>query len=220
MRVLSIKYLIFIGVIFFLLLSSCSPNYLKNYTKLESNSLSKPTLFDSNFLKTIYKTKLSVVGNQLSGIMLIKKTTNQEYRFVFVSEIGLKYFDIGIKKSCDKQELKTYYLMPALKRGTLEQVLLIDFSKLITNGSASIKPTYYQQNSNSEIAIKYDEQGLKTIYFLEHENQNIERISWNHSPTGRSEIILSNYTNSIPQQIEIINNKYGLKIEMIEIVND
>ncbi len=48
------------------------------------------------------------MGKELSGILLIKKTEEEEFRFVFISEIGLKYFDLGINYSNEKQRFLFY----------------------------------------------------------------------------------------------------------------
>lgn len=217
MKISSIKYLILVTVIIFLSLSSCSPSYLKNYSIVESSNLNNPTLFNQNFDKVTYKTNLTVMGKELSGILLIKKTDEEEYRFVFISEIGLKYFDLGIKNSDEKQKLTTHYLISALNRGEIKNILLSDFSKLTNHNTSSSTPIFYKQTNTENIAIKYNEP--KSVYFLD-ENNNIKRILWKNNITGKSEIRLSNYQRSKPHKIEISNKKYGLKLMMKEIIND
>lgn len=202
----------------FFILPSCSPNYLKDYTEVEETHLNRPAVFDHSFLKVTYKTNLTVMGNQLTGILLIKKTKDEEYRFVFLSEIGLKYFDLGINDSSDKQEFTTHYLMPALNRGETKNILFSDFSKLIASNLPIGNTAYYKQTKTGNIALKYN--NSKSVYIFDAENKTIESILWKNSITGKSEIILSDYNTKNPEKIEIRNKKYSLRMEMKEIIKD
>lgn len=218
MNVSSIKYLILFTAIIFLSLSSCSPSYLKNYLKIENSNIEKPTVFNSNFEKATYKTNLKVMGKELSGILLIKKTEEEEFRFVFISEIGLKYFDLGINYSNEKQKFTTHYLMSALKRGEIKNILFHDFSKLLSSNTTTSLPSFYRQNETGIVAIKFND--LESIYLLDTDNRNINKVLWKNNITGKSEISLSKYHNSAPQRVEISNKKYGVRFIMNEIIHD
>jgi hypothetical protein len=126
-KILIITFTILMAVCF----HSCSPNYLKSYSRLENSDMAIPRVFPGDFKKAAYKTNMNVMGNELSGILLVKKTRSGEYRFVFVSEIGMKYFDLGISPKGENNQERVYYLMPLLDRGGLEKILLDDFEKLL-----------------------------------------------------------------------------------------
>jgi len=196
------------------LLPSCSPNYLKGYTKLENTDLIKSAVFDNNFKKATYKTKLNLMGNELSGILLIKKTSESEFRFVFISEIGIKYFDLGIKPTVDTYLETTHYLMTALNRGNVEQILFDDFNKLIKPNSANQEQKFFGNKTTGIIAFELDESNSKSLYFMDNETHNTEKIIWKSKISGKSQILLSNYKNNIPSKVEIENKKYGLGITM------
>jgi len=206
--------LLFSITIFSLLLTSCSPNYLKGYTKLENTDLIKSAVFDNNFKKATYKTKLTLMGNQLSGILLVKKTKEDEFRFVFVSEIGIKYFDLGIKPTTDTYLETTHYLMPALNKGNVEQILFDDFGKLVKPSQAKPAQTFFRNKTTGIIAFELDEINSKPIFFMDIENNKTEKIAWKSKISGKSQILLFNYKNSLPAKIEIENKKYGLGIVM------
>jgi len=197
-----------------LLLPSCSPNYLEGYTKLENTDLIKSAVFDNNFKKATYKTKLTLMGNQLSGILLIKKTKEDEFRFVFVSEIGIKYFDLGIKPIANNYLETSHYLMSALNKGNVEQILFDDFCKLVKPSKANPTQTFFRNKTTGIIAFELDEINSKPIYFMDTENNRIEKIVWKSKISGKSQILLSNYKNSLPAKFEIENKKYGLGIVM------
>ena len=196
------------------LLPSCSPNYLEGYSKLENTDLIKSAVFDNNFKKATYKTKLTLMGNQLSGILLIKKTKEDEFRFVFVSEIGIKYFDLGIKPLANNYLETSDYIMQALNKGNVEQMLFDDFGKLVKPSQANPTQTFFRNKTTGIIAFKLDEINSKPIYFMDAENNKTEKIVWESKVSGKSQVLLSNYKNNLPAKIEIENKKYGLGIVM------
>ena len=49
--------------------------------------------FKPAFSVALYKTNADVVGNHLSGLLLIKKMPDSSIRMVFSNEMGFKFFD-------------------------------------------------------------------------------------------------------------------------------
>lgn len=200
------------------ILPSCSPSYLKGYKEVKI-STTDPFVFNDNFEKVVYKTNLEVMGNELSGILIVKKIEDNETRFVFISELGLKYFDLGIKSNVQEQVLTTYYIMPALNRGRINELLFDNFSKLLPLDKNNFQTLYYQDiinnNNSNNMAVEYKATGSKSIYFSN--NNKVFKIVWKSDVSGSSSILLSEYKNSIPQQIKISNGKYGLSFDMTEL---
>jgi len=211
---LTTKYVLLIIITVIISLLSCSPDYLKKYSKLENSDIKEPVVFDHDFKKAVYKTSFTVMGKQMTGILLIKILEDQEYRFVFVSEIGLKYFDLGISNSNDSLVFKSHYLMPALDRENIKDILFQDFSVLITNKLSNIKPVFYKETKSGNLAFTYYETNTKQVYFLNNEQDKIKQIVWKNKQCGKSEILLSNSQTSLIQTIKISNEKYRILIEI------
>lgn len=201
---------IFIIAFIAILFNSCSPKYLRDFTKVENTEIKSLNVIPNNFTKAVYKTTLKVMGRELTGILLIKKTTDNEFRFVFMSEIGLKYFDLGITSPGKNPTNKTYYIMSALKRGEFESVLFDNFNKLISKIEINSEYISYSNPNNKNWVFRENTTKQKITYYTI--NKTVENIYWKSPLSGKSSISISEYAESIPQNIEISNKKYGVKI--------
>jgi hypothetical protein len=201
--------LLLAGIIAFSLIS-CSPSYIQNFTKNENLNIKSLNVFYHTFTKAVYKTTLKVMGREMSGILLIKKTNNQEFRFVFMSEIGLKYFDLGITNPGKNPDYKNYYLMSVFNRGEFKKVLFDNFNTLSTEIEIDSNFTSYSNLGNKSLAVRENNTKEKTTYLTI--NETVENIYWKSPYAGKSNISISKYENNIPQNIEINNKKYGVKI--------
>ena len=208
-KILKITFVLLMTVYFY----SCSPTYLNGYSKLENSDMADPALFPGDFNKATYKTTIKVMGNELSGILLVKKTKAEEFRFVFVSEIGMKYFDIGISPKAKKNQQTIYYLMPALNRGGLEKILFDDFEKMTPLNPGQLQG-HYRQKETGVIALKYQMENCKTVYFLDVEDKKISTINWKSKVSGKSQIELSFDGKQIPSNMKVNNKKYGVYMKM------
>src|SRR6218665_2669598 len=88
MQRLAISFLLGVFVV------SCGSNPMKEFTKtaVERTIISPPYFSDSN-VDYVYKSNISVYGNELSGIFIIKKITENTHRVVFTTEFGNKLLD-------------------------------------------------------------------------------------------------------------------------------
>lgn len=199
-------------------LFSCSPNYLKNYTVLNNSDLSIPSIFSGKLSKSLYKANLKVMGNELSGVCLIKKINKTEFRLVFMSEIGMKYFDIGIDYKNEKPEFANYYFVSVLDRGEVKQILMNDIAALLNEYGTNGKTLVFKHNASGDIALK-NSFDFYNYYSFRYSGENkIKNVKWNAKPEGKSEIYIPDYQNSLPSDIQIKNAKYsiGFSLKLIK----
>lgn len=87
-------------------------------------------VFNNDFTKALYSTEINIYGHNLSGITLIKKTENA-YRVVAMSELGMKYFDLEFP--IDEYDTVTkHYIMEVLDKKLLVNMIISDL-RLIFN---------------------------------------------------------------------------------------
>lgn len=82
------RYLLLSNCLFILMGCSSAYKYLRATTG-DVNSLQK---FKPSFSVALYNTQVDVMGNHLSGLLLIKKMPDSSVRMVFSNEIGFKFF--------------------------------------------------------------------------------------------------------------------------------
>jgi hypothetical protein len=193
---------------------SCSPNYLKGYNRLQNSDIKIPIIFNGQLTKSLYKANLKVMGNELSGVCIIKKTDDSEFRLVFMSEIGMKYFDISINYQKQVPDLKIYYFVSVLDRGEVKQIILNDIAALLNEFGVNNKTQVYKHEISGDIALKksYDS---NNYYSFRYSGKNkIKIVKWKSKPEGKSEIFISEYDNNLPSDIKIKNSKYSTSLSL------
>ncbi len=89
MQQFRMRYLLLSSCLF--VLQACSP--MHKQMQVASGNISSLKKFQPRFTVALYNTKVDVVGNHLSGLLLIKKMPDSSMRMVFSNEMGFKYFD-------------------------------------------------------------------------------------------------------------------------------
>ena len=109
-----------------LFFSGCSPLY-KNFQKAtgDINSIQK---FKPVFSVALYKAEVNVIGNYLSGLLLIKKMPDSSTRMLFSNELGFKFFDFGFSKDSG---FKVYYIIKQMDRKAVIKTLRKDFELVL-----------------------------------------------------------------------------------------
>jgi hypothetical protein len=94
-------YLLLSSLLFLLL--ACSPAYKQ--MQVAAGDINTIKKFKPNFTVALYNTQVDVVGNHLSGLLIIKKMPDSSTRLVFSNEMGFKFFDFEFSINGDEQKI-------------------------------------------------------------------------------------------------------------------
>lgn len=109
------------------LLAACGSNPVKDLVKVPLGQTSfHNSYFADPKMDYVYKTNISVYGNELSGICIIKKT-GEKHRVVLTTEFGNKLIDLEISPS----DYKVNAIVEELDRKMLIAILVNDFRLLL-----------------------------------------------------------------------------------------
>ena len=127
---MQIKYLkitinLLIGMIAIACLISCST--AEKLPSEDQVKLSQLWVFNAGFERAVYKTNMKIFGNDLSGLTIIKKS-GRDYRIVFISELGLKYFDLEFFSANDS--VHVHHMISLLDHKPENDILEKNFSLL------------------------------------------------------------------------------------------
>src|SRR6186997_3182310 len=140
-----IRYLLSGSLLLFFF--GCSPVYMQMQTT--TGNISGLAKFKPVFNAVLYKTEVDVVGNHLSGLLLIKKMPDSSTRMVFSNEMGFSFFDFEF--AADGQ-FKVYSITKQMNKRSVIKTLQHDFELILMN------------NMNNSTASVKTEDGL--IYFI------------------------------------------------------
>ena len=145
-----IPYLILSSCLFLVL--GCSPVHKQMQSvTADINVLQK---FKPAFTVALYKTTVDVVGNHLSGLLLIKKMPDSSIRMVFSNEIGFTFFDFEFAAD---GKFKVYSIIKKMNKRSVIKTLQHDFELVLMN-----------RLDNNTATIQTDN-GL--IYFIFQQNK-------------------------------------------------
>ena len=209
MRIFQMRFLLLSSMV----LISCSPSW-KQWQQANGDvkTLEK---FKPGFTVALYNTQVDVVGNHLSGLLMIKKMPDSSTRLVFSNEMGYKFFDFEfdssgkfIVHSVITQMNKKAVLKTLSK--DLELVLMqhLDPSAMSLRRSGTL--TYY-------IFPRH-----KGYYYYITDSLGTDLVKLQRASRRKVvvEAIMKNYVNGIPDTIGISHKNFDMTIGLKYIDRD
>ncbi|RUT70692.1 hypothetical protein D0817_09460 [Flavobacterium cupreum] len=200
----TIQYLL-INCVLAIVLISCGP-VTKNYSpkKLDKTSYEAP-YFSNPKTDYVYKTNITVYGNEMSGIFIAKKINDSIHRVVFTTEFGNKLLDFEIS---DKS-FKVNSIVSELDRKILINTLRDDF-RLLLKKEYLIQEQFENESDN----IYKSADGNRDNYlFLSKKDQKLEKVIHASKTKEKITLTFSSENNIFAEKIEIIHQNIKLKIE-------
>src|SRR5450432_1006082 len=121
------RYLLLTSCLVILLGCSSAYKHLQATTG-DARDLQK---FKPAFSVALYRTGVDVVGNHLSGILLIKRMPDSSMRMVFSNEIGFKFFDFEFSKGGG---FKVFSIVKQMNKKPVIKTLRKDFELIMMEG--------------------------------------------------------------------------------------
>ena len=116
----------FLNIVTLLILTACSPVKKSQFTACSTGSFHAPSWtspFRQDFEKALFHASMDVKDKHLSGIAVIKRTSDTSFHFTFANEIGITYFDLEILK----ENYQLIYVFEPMNKKALLNILFHDF---------------------------------------------------------------------------------------------
>ncbi len=181
----------------------------------EGIKLSQPWVFSKSFDKALYKGRLTAYGNELSGLFFIKRT-DESFHFIFMSEVGLKYFDIEVG-TADPDDYRIHYLMDALDRKPLQAFLQTTFRMLsLSWGEHEEKLNFICEGSGERVVVVKSKTNGKFRYDY-HPNFGQVSLLWHYGFLKKKLTIEpEDYDFRAPSSILASQKKIQLRLKRIK----
>ena len=96
-----------------------------------------------------------------TGLMIIKPLGGEAYRVVFITEVGLKIFDLEFTT---RDKVKVYYVMDGLNRNAIIKSLARDFSLMMMIVPEGEKRLYLYNRDTGDTVLKFKDKGRRNYY--------------------------------------------------------
>lgn len=177
-------YLLLSNLLFCLLFSSCS---ISKY-KIKTASISEKLSFDHllpvinpNGTATKYKATIDVLNKHFSGLVIVKKTDSITTHVVFITELGMKMFDLEKKDTAFQmvyvfEPMNKPNLISVLKTNFKNMLLMDVYGKAINIGQTKKNELFYELTNHKEkhyFVVKNANQLTKQAIFFKRKRSSV-----------------------------------------------
>lgn len=198
-----IRYLLSGSCLFFFL--GCSPVYKQMETA--TGNIGGLAKFKPAFSVALYKAQIDVVGNHLSGLLLIKKMQDSSIRMVFSNEMGFKFFDFEFTAD---RNFKVYSIVKQMNKKAVLKTLRKDFELILMDGLDS--PDVSVRTSNGLIYYVFPQTKGYNYYITDSARGNLVGMERASNRKTVVQAIMKNYINGIPDTIGISHKTFNFTI--------
>lgn len=167
------------------------------------NSHIRNSYFSDETKDYVYKANITVYDNDFSGIFIVKKIDEANYRIVFTTEIGNKVFNF----SFINDTFKVNNIIEDMNKALLINILKKDFSALVKEKLPVIKSYSLQDTLVYETVIL----NKKHFYFKTQQLNKIIRVA-----NGKEKVVFlfSEIKDTIAHQINVRHSNIKLNINL------
>jgi hypothetical protein len=183
----------------------CSAAYKQmQVATADVNGLQK---FKPVFTVALYNTQVDVVGNHLSGLLIIKKMPDSSTRMVFTNEIGFKFFDFEFSA---EGNFKVYSVIKQMNKRSVLKTLRKDFELILMErldySNASVR------TSGGLVYYIFPQTKGYNYYITDSTGNKLVRMERASKKETVVEAIMENYINGIPDTIGISHKTFNFTI--------
>lgn len=210
--IFKIRYSILLILLF---LVSCSGSY-KNLSKTEYSSdqiKNIPYALPLSEKTLIYKTDISFYKNDISGLLIIKKTDENIYRIALTTQFGLKIFDFELNHGT----LIVKYCVESLNKKVIINTFQDDFNLLLMQIIPEKIYTIEDPMQNQKL-WQLKKGKLNFNYILNIESEKIENINIRKRNSKKISVGLHEYKGNIPRSISLEHHtiKLNMNLKLIQ----
>lgn len=190
---------------------SCKTYKLKDAEPLPLHiSFKQPeNLFFTSSQDYIYKCQMEIYGNNISGILIIKKIADAKHRVVMTSDFGNKMIDFEISEN----DFKLNYVLSDLDKKMVINFLKNDFQELLRQ-----KYTRTERFENNQSIIDVSKDGYKTYYlFYSKETEMLNQIVYTKNNKEKINFSFDAKKPTFAETITLEHKDFKINIKLFQI---
>ncbi len=162
--------------------------------------------FSSTDTDYLFKTQIEVYNNNLSGILIIKKISDETHRVVMTTDFGNKLLDFEISGT----DFKVNYLVPDLDRKVVKKFLEKDFRILLRQNHPV--STSFEDKNDHIFSTENLEQ--KNYLFIDKSGGQLNKIVVTENGKEKINFLFKGKSAIFADSITLIHKDFRLKIQL------
>ncbi|MBC8034960.1 MAG: hypothetical protein H7Y03_12485 [Chitinophagaceae bacterium] len=200
------RYFVLINLLFLVaVMHSCRSSY-SHLQPAEGNARVLDT-FRPRFARVLYTTQVDVVGNHLSGFLLIKTMPDSSLRLVFSNEMGLKFFDFEFYRDGG---FKVHHIIKKMDRKAVIKTLRNDFELVLMRGLDSSNVKIF--SDDRLLYYRFAQKKGYNYYITSKDGSQLIRMERSSKRKPVAIAVMSNYTAKVPDTIGITHKNFNFEI--------
>jgi len=190
---------------------ACSPAYRQMQPAISEKSVLQK--FKPIFGRALYRTNVDVVGNHLSGLLLIKKMPDSSLRLVFANEMGFTFFDFEF---AENGNFKVHSVMKQMNKKPVLKTLQKDFELVLMQKLGDTAMDI--RKNNGRIYYIFQQTKGYNYYITDSIGNTLIQMERASKTKAIVEAIMKDYTDGIPDTIGITHKTFNFTIGLKRIV--
>jgi len=193
----------------FFLLISCKTYQLKDAQPISNSEKEVENLYFSSNEDYVYKCQMEVYGNDISGILIVKKISETSHRVVMTTDFGNKMIDFEISES----DFKLNYVLADLDKKMVINFLKNDFQELL-------KKKYYVLESfeNDDSKIYLSNIDKKQYYlFFDKNSSLLKQIIYTQNKKEKINFTFEAKKPTFAETIHLEHKDFKIDIKLFQI---
>jgi hypothetical protein len=191
-----------------ILLLSCASDY-RNLTAIpvDVNCIGKmaPRPLPTSW----YHASVEVVGNHISGLLLIKNMPDGAIRVVFTNEAGVTFFDFGFSPD---QTFTVHSIIKKLNKQPIVQTLRNDFELILA--LPFIKASYQSWTAGEEIFFGVHQKKQTAYFIISKDCSSLHRLEWGSGRKRKVTVRLVGSGYPSPEKLELLHHTFDMRISL------
>lgn len=163
--------------------------------------------FKPRFTTAIYTTQVNIVGNYISGLLLIKLMPDSSTRLVFSSEMGLSFFDFEFSP---KGDFKVHHIIKRMNRKPVIKTLRQDFELVLMQHLETSTPRIFKMDDR--IYYAFPQKKGSNYYITDLSCRTLIGIEKASERKAVVRAVLNDYVNGVPDSIGISHTNFHFTI--------
>lgn len=154
----------------------------------------------------LYATQVDILQHHLSGLLYFKPMEDSSMRVVFMSEMGMKFFDFEFSKD---GSFTKHYMLPKMDKKAVVKTLKKDFEMILMRQNPAAATVYTMDGQ------RYTAFGLpkgKIYYITDGDCQTLLRVENGSRRKPVVEAFMTHYRNGVPDSLLVQHKKVKFTI--------
>lgn len=194
-----------------MLLSSCSASHFNNYSgsdmpaAMDKDSYS---WFREDTGRYLFQSSIDIYKNNFSGLLFVKPL-NESHRILFITELGIKIFDMEFFRAGD---FRIHYCLDEMNRKSITNTLGNDLSLMISNIADNGTARVMQEKNEGRLAVKSKDGRGSRYCLINQKTGKVDELIKTGTFANKLNIKFFSATGTAPDSI--VFTHYNLKLNI------